>query len=81
MIVTGIPIDIPDGRVCKDSSGEVCRLFHWGFEGPSFCRGWGGLFFLADFQKHPACMSLVAEKNACENLIQKQIKGFSIQGG
>lgn len=78
MIVTGIPVKIPDGSTCKDSNREVCRLFHWGAEGPAFCRGWDGNFFVNNFQKHASCMSLVAEKTACHNLIQKQIKGASL---
>jgi hypothetical protein len=80
MIVTGIPVKIPDGPTCKDSNGEVCRLFHWGIEGPAFCRGWDGNFFVNDFRKHPFCLGLVAEKIACQNLVQKQINSLSLQG-
>ena len=71
MIVTGIPVKIPDGLTCKHSNGEVCRLFHWGIEGPSFCRGWDGNFFVNNFQKHASCMSLVAEKITSQNVIKE----------
>lgn len=58
MIVTGIPVKIPDGQTCKHQNGEVCRLFHWGAEDGPFCRGWRGFHKVNDFQKHEFCKSL-----------------------
>lgn len=59
-MILSIPVMIPDGDTCKHPNGEVCQLFHWGYEGYPFCRGWPeGTSFehqIVDFKKHQDCL-------------------------
>ena len=52
-----IPLDIPDGEICKYENGEVCVLFCWGGEDFPSCRGWGGRQKIKSFYKHQICLT------------------------
>jgi hypothetical protein len=61
-MIIDVPVEIPDGKTCRHTSGQLCCLYNHGIEGRPHCWGWVNNFEIIDLKKHALCM-LLAIKN------------------
>ncbi|MDD2935074.1 MAG: hypothetical protein PHX25_01225 [Candidatus Pacebacteria bacterium] len=52
-----VEVDIPEGKTCCHSDGQLCCLYNPGIEGRPRCWGWDN-HEIIDLKKHIVCLSL-----------------------